>query len=232
MLLIGCSSLSPISQPTITYQHPVVTNSTTSTTQTYRVKLPSANDIILINSISDPAPSPNQKPPLKQDSLDQQPLIRNIKEIAFVNEDNLEILFSPRTGTVINHISRGEKVLIFEEVSGWVNISAEKDRPFWVDKSKLCHIKNCWKSINHSKPSTTKTYKFIDNKNRYVYQSTISKKLSHSGYKNIDGNYIPSPRYADSRPSGATAKCRDGTWSFSQNSRGTCSRHGGVAKWQ
>ena len=32
-------------------------------------------------------------------------------------------------------------------------------------------------------------------------------------------------------PAGATALCRDGSYSFSQSRRGTCSHHGGVAKW-
>jgi len=34
-----------------------------------------------------------------------------------------------------------------------------------------------------------------------------------------------------STPFGATAICSDGTYSFSQNHRGTCSHHGGVAEW-
>jgi competence protein ComEC len=32
-------------------------------------------------------------------------------------------------------------------------------------------------------------------------------------------------------PTGATAQCRDGTVSFSQHHRGTCSHHNGVARW-
>lgn len=32
-------------------------------------------------------------------------------------------------------------------------------------------------------------------------------------------------------PDGATAQCRDGTFSFSRNRRGTCSHHKGVARW-
>jgi hypothetical protein len=32
-------------------------------------------------------------------------------------------------------------------------------------------------------------------------------------------------------PPGATAQCRDGTYSFSQTHSGTCSHHGGVAQW-
>src|ERR1700761_3563043 len=34
------------------------------------------------------------------------------------------------------------------------------------------------------------------------------------------------------KPEGASAKCRDGTWSFSHNRSGTCSRHGGVERWE
>ncbi|MDN4022563.1 DUF3761 domain-containing protein [Acinetobacter pittii] len=51
------------------------------------------------------------------------------------------------------------------------------------------------------------------------------------GYTNVDGKYVPSPRKANKQPPNATAKCRDGTWSFSLNRRGTCSGHGGVANW-
>lgn len=51
---------------------------------------------------------------------------------------------------------------------------------------------------------------------------------SGNGYTNSQGNHVPSP---GSDPSGASAKCRDGTYSYSQSRRGTCSHHGGVAQW-
>jgi hypothetical protein len=53
------------------------------------------------------------------------------------------------------------------------------------------------------------------------------------GYTNSKGQKVPSPtRTADNQPpAGATAQCRDGTFSFSQSRRGTCSHHGGVARW-
>jgi hypothetical protein len=35
----------------------------------------------------------------------------------------------------------------------------------------------------------------------------------------------------DSVPIGASARCRDGTYSFSRHRRGTCSYHGGVEEW-
>ncbi len=33
------------------------------------------------------------------------------------------------------------------------------------------------------------------------------------------------------RPEGATAKCKDGTYSSSKTRQGACSSHGGVAEW-
>lgn len=50
-------------------------------------------------------------------------------------------------------------------------------------------------------------------------------------YVNVDGRCVHRPVHADRAPAGATAKCRDGTYSFSQHRQGTCSRHGGVAIW-
>jgi hypothetical protein len=50
-------------------------------------------------------------------------------------------------------------------------------------------------------------------------------------YVNSAGRCVPRPVAAPSAPSGATAECRDGTVSFSQSRSGTCSGHGGVARW-
>lgn len=40
-----------------------------------------------------------------------------------------------------------------------------------------------------------------------------------------------SPAALASAPPGATARCRDGTYSYSKHHSGTCSHHGGVAVW-
>lgn len=52
-------------------------------------------------------------------------------------------------------------------------------------------------------------------------------------YRNVDGVCVHRPiRTQNSAvPAGATAQCRDGSYSFSQHRRGTCSHHDGVAKW-
>lgn len=53
------------------------------------------------------------------------------------------------------------------------------------------------------------------------------------GYINSDGERVPSPTWtADGQPpAGASAQCRDGSYSFSRHRQGTCSHHGGVARW-
>ena len=57
--------------------------------------------------------------------------------------------------------------------------------------------------------------------------------LDNGHYTNVDGKRIHSPSHTagNRMPSGASAKCEDGTFSFSQHRRGTCSHHGGVDQW-
>jgi hypothetical protein len=50
-------------------------------------------------------------------------------------------------------------------------------------------------------------------------------------YVNSSGNTVCSPYRSSSAPADATAKCADGSYSFSQHRSGTCSHHGGVDSW-
>lgn len=50
-------------------------------------------------------------------------------------------------------------------------------------------------------------------------------------YVNSAGNIVCSPVESPTVPAGATARCVDGTYSFSESRSGTCSHHGGVAEW-
>ena len=73
----------------------------------------------------------------------------------------------------------------------------------------------------------------------YVYTSNLISEGNHTYtpttriryYTNSAGQRVQSPTYYPSAPRGATARCVDGTYSFSRNRRGTCSHHGGVAQW-
>jgi hypothetical protein len=63
----------------------------------------------------------------------------------------------------------------------------------------------------------------------YQYQTRQSYSSEHY-YTNVSGHRVHSPVFSGSRPSGATAHCADGSWSFSEHARGTCSHHGGVSR--
>lgn len=69
--------------------------------------------------------------------------------------------------------------------------------------------------------------------NAQAVQAQITVQTCAKGYyKNSKGTCTRSPNKAPAWPSGASAKCVDGTYSFSQSRRGTCSHHGGVSVWR
>ena len=57
--------------------------------------------------------------------------------------------------------------------------------------------------------------------------------LNHHHYVNSSHQVIHSPSYTTKNvvPAGASARCRDKSYSFSAHRRGTCSGHGGVSTW-
>jgi Protein of unknown function (DUF3761) len=62
-------------------------------------------------------------------------------------------------------------------------------------------------------------------------QNSKAKCTETGTYVNSKGETVKRPESCSSAPEGATAQCRDGSYSFSRSHRGTCSHHGGVAKW-
>jgi uncharacterized protein DUF3761 len=67
-----------------------------------------------------------------------------------------------------------------------------------------------------------------------VYHAPVTSApvCPNGSYVNSSGDNVCSP-YASpgGPPAGATAQCRDGTYSFSQHRSGTCSGHGSVDRW-
>ena len=59
----------------------------------------------------------------------------------------------------------------------------------------------------------------------------VSLPANSGTYTNVDGQQIQRPVMSDTAPAGASAHCRDGSYSFSTHRRGTCSHHGGVDQW-
>ena len=59
--------------------------------------------------------------------------------------------------------------------------------------------------------------------------SSVSAKTLY--YTNIYGSKVHVPVQTQVIPIGASAKCKDNSFSFSASRRGTCSHHGGVKTW-
>jgi len=62
-------------------------------------------------------------------------------------------------------------------------------------------------------------------------EARTARACGKAYYRNSRGNCVRRPVRSHRPPAGASARCRDGTYSFSQSRRGTCSWHGGVATW-
>lgn len=63
------------------------------------------------------------------------------------------------------------------------------------------------------------------------HRATTTTTHDHPYYTNRSGHRVHTPVQSKSTPAGATAKCGDGTYSFSDHHPGTCSHHGGVSSW-
>lgn len=73
---------------------------------------------------------------------------------------------------------------------------------------------------------------------RQCQSYTAEEAENRPEYESLKGCEVPVPIPNSPGPEGqcrkpphATARCNDGDWSFSENHRGTCSHHRGVACW-
>lgn len=116
-------------------------------------------------------------------------------------------------------------ILLFTGCTADVDTSSYYD----VNSIKSTQVEE---SIQYNQPITDKLIDVSSLQEKKVAPVNDDTELSNDNYYiNSQGNKVHSPAYADTVPTGATAKCRDGTFSFSQSRRGTCSHHGGVAQW-
>lgn len=110
---------------------------------------------------------------------------------------------SNTNSTVIEVLPQGARVYVIGDLSGGWSLVVYNDNVGYMSSSNLISEGN------------------------YTY--TPSTRVRY--YTNSAGQRVQSPTYYPSAPRGATARCVDGTYSFSRNRRGTCSHHGGVAQW-
>ena len=115
-------------------------------------------------------------------------------------------------GKILITIPQTTKLQSVEEANGWCKVSYG-NKTGYVSKKYLQLISD---NTSERKPKPTETH--------------ATEPIRH--YTNVNGNEVQSPTHYDNGPPpGATAQCNDGSYSFSQHRRGTCSHHSGVKRW-
>ena len=99
-----------------------------------------------------------------------------------------------------------------------------KGTPVTIDEDCDCK----WIPVSYNGKIGYVSTKYLS-KQKVEYSNRVSGPINY--YTNSRGERVQSPTHYNSAPPGATALCRDGTYSYSRSRRGTCSHHGGVAKW-
>jgi hypothetical protein len=115
-------------------------------------------------------------------------------------------------------------------ILGFIFISGLSDNSNNQVKSEPATIP----TYQNTTPTTYQPASAINSSNTPTIKPDNNNSLSNNNYyTNVNGNTVHSPAYSNTNsiPAGASARCRDGTYSFSQNRRGTCSHHGGVSEW-
>lgn len=138
---------------------------------------------------------------------------------------NLNLRYGPGTSySVITVIPQGTPVTIDEDCDcKWVPVEYN---------GKIGYISTRYLSGCFSIEKTQSIRNSYTVRNKNISKRSPSYQSSGTRYyTNTEGYRVQSPTYYNSAPAGATALCRDGTYSFSRNRRGTCSHHGGVARW-
>lgn len=134
--------------------------------------------------------------------------------------------------------SFGQTKVISNDVNLRTSPIIQNNKICIIPKGTLVKITNSEENKNWSKVIYKGQIGYINNnyiKNSFTkYKADKGDNYEHSRvkhYKNSKGVKVQSPTYYDSPPEGATAECNDGTYSYSQSRRGTCSHHGGVKRW-
>ena len=130
------------------------------------------------------------------------------------------------TATVVNTVDRGELLTLtrLKPTGPWYHTRDSKaGSEGWIHGNAIDLLQTS--TTNPASTAQTTRPRAISP------QRTASSPAPGKSYVNVDGIHVKSPVFSDTKPEGASARCRDGSYSFSLHRRGTCSHHGGVAEW-
>lgn len=143
--------------------------------------------------------------------------------IAVVKSVKANLRHKPsRSGAIVKAVEKDDRLALItpSPVGPWYRVrEINTGSEGWIHGNVI--------ALQYPSPAITSSNKRTETRSR----KTESQRSYGRSYINVDGERVSSPIFSSSRPAGASARCRDGSYSFSRNRRGTCSHHGGVAVW-
>lgn len=146
---------------------------------------------------------------------------RNVPVAAIVKAQKVNLRDRPsKSGSIVRTLNQGDLLALVDAkpTGPWYRVRDSKnDSEGWVHGNTIALLQTTEVApASESSPQRPRR---------------TLPPVSGRSYVNVDGVRVPSPVFSETKPVGATARCRDGSYSFSQHRRGTCSYHGGVAEW-
>jgi Protein of unknown function (DUF3761)/Bacterial SH3 domain len=204
LILLGCISRQP------------------SSTQTSRA-IPPQGSSTLVSTANTPQAASNSQQVNQGGSVPQG---NQNAELAVVKSVRANLREHPSlSSTVVEEVRQGEALALLSRspVGPWYKVRhRETGSEGWVHGNGIV-ITRPGSELATRRPQETLA--------SGTATTTLGNTTSGRSYTNVDGERVPSPVFSNSAPAGASARCGDGSYSFSCHRRGTCSHHGGVAEW-
>lgn len=173
-----------------------------------------ATTVFATTAIAAPTPPPVEQPRTSHTTQTQIETIKPKTETKIITETKV-IAFD----TITQNDSSLEKGKVFAESAG---VNGEKT--IIIEVTYVDGVETSRKIL--SEKVIKKPVDAVS-----IVGTKVALSCPNGNYMNAYGNTVCRPYESSSIPAGASAKCSDGTYSFSQSRRGTCSHHGGVAIW-
>ena len=160
-----------------------------------------------------PIPAPSIEPPVKNESRSLISKPTDKSKTAFVITDDAGVFDAPKPDAyVLQKLSKETNIEVIRQKGVWfyVSIGGKKG---WMHGNAIRYkstVPDLKAETSFPPVETPKTVYSEKLESPKVSQKTTESEINNSG---------------------ATAKCRDGSLSYSAHRRGTCSHHGGVAVW-
>lgn len=178
-------------------------------------------------------------------STESQPQQTSTAVAAIVKAKKANLRDAPsRSANIVSTVNEGDLLSLTAavQVGPWYEIrDSRTGTESWIHGSTIALLRTSetnessatWSKVNQTTSSSAQRLRRVSPPASNTSPPPVSSSPRASGksYVNVDGVRVPSPVFSDTRPAGTSARCRDGSYSFSRNRRGTCSHHGGVAVW-